>query len=171
MKCIGELTDKTLLGTEGLADAAPRYTARAILRKSDGLYAVMYAEAFGLYSLPGGGIEANEDKLTALLRELLEETGCRCETIAELGYIYENRAYCNYTQYSYYYIVTTSGPSQAAGLTEDEQKNGTVLQWYTLEEAISRIAGVQCKTNQQKFLQARDMTALTAYKSIMEQKE
>ena len=45
----------------------------------------MYAEKFGLYSLPGGGIDDGEDVLTALKREILEETGCTCGSIAELG--------------------------------------------------------------------------------------
>ena len=77
MKLIAEITDREILGTGGSSSAAPRYTARAVL-KNGGLYAVMYAEKFGLYSLPGGGVDDGEDVLTALKREILEETGCTC---------------------------------------------------------------------------------------------
>ena len=54
MILIKEITDKDILGTDGLSDAKPRYTARAILKNHSDEYAVMYAEKFNLYSLPGG---------------------------------------------------------------------------------------------------------------------
>lgn len=168
MKIISELTDKKVLGTDGTANAQPRYTARAILKNADGLYAVMYAGKFNLYSLPGGGIEDNEDKITALKREIMEETGCECDSIEELGCVYENRAHCNYTQYSYYYIVTTKGATKVQKMTEEELKNVTVLQWHTFDEAVSLIKDVNHATNQQKFLQARDVAALEEYKLIKE---
>ncbi len=87
MKKICELNDQIILGQPGSSSAVPRITARAIVQNSDGLYAVMYAEKFGLYSLPGGGVEAGEDVLTALRREILEETGCICDAVEELGII------------------------------------------------------------------------------------
>ena len=64
MKQIFELNDKIVLGTEGLSTKAPRFTARAIVKNQDGLYAVMYADKFKLHSLPGGGVEDGEDVLT-----------------------------------------------------------------------------------------------------------
>lgn len=41
MKTIAKLTDKNVLGTGGISCAKPRYTARAVLRNSDGKFAVM----------------------------------------------------------------------------------------------------------------------------------
>lgn len=52
MKPLCELTDRNVLGLPGLSDAPPRYTARAIVRREDGLYAVMYAARFNLYTSP-----------------------------------------------------------------------------------------------------------------------
>ncbi len=56
-KIISKLTDKDVLGTDGLSTKEPRKTSRAILINEDGKYAVMYAKKFNLHSLPGGGID------------------------------------------------------------------------------------------------------------------
>lgn len=163
MKTLCELTDKEVLGTDGYSNAIPRMTARAIVKNEQGLFAVMYAEKFNLYSLPGGGIEDGEDKVSALRREILEETGCGCDQIEELGCVLENRAHADYTQKSFYYVVTTSGDPQETKLTEDERNNKTHVQWHTLDEVYARIASPVHDTNQRKFLQARDVAALRAY--------
>ena len=76
-KIIGQLTDKNVLGTEGLSTKEPRRTSRAILINQEGQYAVMYAKKFNLHSLPGGGIDNGESEVSALVREVFEETGYR----------------------------------------------------------------------------------------------
>lgn len=162
MKEIAWITDREILGTEGLSAARPRYTARAILT-CKGLYAVMHAEKFHLYSLPGGGIEPGEDAVSALRRELLEETGCSCDAIREIGAVVENRAYMDYTQISYYYLVETSSNTRRPRFTEAEAKNGTSVQWRTLDEVISLITAPRHDTTQKKYLQARDAAALSEY--------
>ena len=163
MKIICELTDKEVLGLEGRSHAVPRRTARAILKNDADLYAVMYARKFDLYSLPGGGIEGQEDIRTALRREILEETGCACDEIQELGIVLENRAHCDYTQESYYFVVTTHHVPQSPALTDAEAENGTCLFWMPLEETVERIVTPVHTTNQRKFLQARDKAALNAF--------
>ena len=102
MNHIATLTDREILGLSGLSNAKPRLTARAIVRNEDGQYAVMYAQKYNLYSLPGGGIEAGEAVLTALRREVYEESGCICDEIQELGIVTENRGALDYTQVNYY---------------------------------------------------------------------
>ncbi len=167
MKLIKEITDKEVLGTDGLSTAKPRYTARAILRNKDNKYAVMYSYKFNLHSLPGGGVDEGEDVVSALKREILEETGCLCDDIKELGFVSENRFHCDYTQISYYYIVETSGATQKTQMTEDEIINNTETQWHTLEDMIALISSPVHDTNQRKFLQARDVAALKEYLSII----
>lgn len=161
MKLITETTDKDILGTDELSSAEPRYTARAIL-KNGNLYAVMYAKKFNLYSLPGGGIDDGEDIITALKREILEETGCTCGNISELGMVKENRASADYTQCSYYFVVEADrfGTPQ---LTDAEKNNKTELQWHKLSETIKLINDFQPKTYQQQYLKARDVAALNEY--------
>lgn len=166
MKLISTITDKEILGTDGLSTAKPRYTARAILKNGD-KYAVMHSHKFNIHSLPGGGVDEGEDTISALKREILEETGCLCDDIKELGYVSENRFHCDYTQISYYYIVETSGTTHKTQMTEDEIINNTETQWYTLEDMVSLIFSPVHDTNQRKFLQARDVAAIKEYLSIL----
>ena len=127
----------------------------------------MYSHKFNLHSLPGGGVDEGEDTISALKREILEETGCLCDDIKELGYVSENRFHCDYTQISYYYIVETSGTTHKTQMTEDEIINNTETQWYTLEDMVSLIFSPVHDTNQRKFLQARDVAAIKEYLSII----
>ena len=111
--------------------------------------------------------------LTALKREMLEKTGCTRDGIYEIGYIYENRAFCNLQQYSYFFTVTTTGPSKAPAFTSEEIDVGTKLTWCTLEEMVSLIENGKPNTNQQIYLKARDTAVLKEYlhRTIHEQKE
>ena len=68
---IAELTDKNVLGLDGMSNKAPRKTSRALVINEEGNCAVMYAEKFNLYSLPGGGIEEGEDEISTLIRDQL----------------------------------------------------------------------------------------------------
>lgn len=140
----------------------PRCTARAIVRNTEGLYAVMYAKKFQLYSLPGGGIEEGEDVLTALRREVYEETGCVCEDIKELGIVTENRGTLDYTQINYYYVVTGRRAGEMH-LTAAEQNAGIQVQWHTLERVASLIKNQHFERVQGKYLVARDVAAIDSY--------
>lgn len=160
---IAELTDKTVLGLEGMSSKAPRKTARALVINEDGNCAVMYAEKFNLYSLPGGGIEEGEDEVSTLIREIYEETGCTCDSIEQLGMVSENRNHQDYTTLSYYFVVHTTTKKSDLHLTETEIENGTSVKWLSLEETIHRIRDVEHETTQRKFLQARDVAALMEY--------
>lgn len=164
MKTICELNDQLILGIDGRSEAAPRLTARAIVKSADDRYAVMYSPKFNLYSLPGGGVEDGEDVLTALKREVYEETGCICTLIEELGIVYENRASLDYTQKNFYYVVTVESIPEENHLTESELANCTEVQWHDLETAYRLITKQQFDRIQGKYLHARDIAALNAYK-------
>lgn len=164
MKQIKTLTDKEILGLEGLSEAKPRLTARAIVRNDDGNYAVMYSKKYDLYSLPGGGVEEGEDVLTALRREVLEETGCVCRKIRELGVVTENRGTLDYTQVNYYYVADACREGDSS-LTEAELACSTEVQWHSFEDLVRLIASQSFERVQGKYLVARDKAALDEYKS------
>ena len=168
MKQICELNDKIVLGTDGMSTKAPRITARAIVKNRDGLYAVMYADKFKLHSLPGGGVEDEEDVLTALRREIYEETGCVCDEIRELGIVSENRASLDYTQINHYFVVTTNHTSCENHLTESEQANRTEVKWVAFDEAVRLINEQEFERVQAKYLKARDVAAIQAYIRLKE---
>ena len=163
MKLICELNDKNVLGQDGLSKKAPRLTARAIVKNRNGLYAVMYSDKFKLHSLPGGGVEEGEDVLTALRREIYEETGCSCDEIQELGIVAENRASLDYTQINHYFVVTTDQIPERNHLTESEMANRTEVRWLPFEEVVRRINEQEFDRVQGKYLKARDVAALNAY--------
>lgn len=162
MKLIKEITDKDIIGTEGLSHIKPRLTVRAFLFNKEGYFAVMYAKKFSLYSIPGGGIEEGESKIDAVKRELLEETGCECKIIHELGYVYENRAHCDYTTVSYYYIAKVMCDYGKTYLTQDEMNTGICVEWHSIEDVIRLIKTPCHETIQRKFIQRRDISALEA---------
>ncbi len=163
MKLICELNDKMILGQDGRSNKAPRLTARAIVKNQDGLYAVMYADKFKLHSLPGGGVEDGEDVLTALRREVYEETGCACDEIKGLGIVAENRASLDYIQINFYYVVTTPHQPGENHLTEAEQANHTEVQWHPFDEMVRLIQEQEFDRVQGKYLKARDVAALKEY--------
>lgn len=163
MRLIKTITDKEILGTEGLSVKEPRVTARAILKNQKGQYAVMYSEEFHLYSLPGGGFERGEDAEDAIRREIWEETGCSIAAAEVLGYVEENRAHCDYTQVNYYFVLTTDDEQFSPHMTANELKHGTIALWLEFSDLYHCIASACHPTTQRKFLQARDVAALEEY--------
>lgn len=162
-RTIGELTDKNVLGTNGLSFKGPRRKSRAILINEDGQYAVMYEMKSDLHTLPGGAIEAGEDEITALIREIFEETGCTCDSIEPLGIVFENRFHTDSTHLSYFFVVHTKTRQPVSHLTDEEAELETCLKWCTLEEVLHLIKDIDHDSKHKKFLQARDVAAFEEY--------
>jgi len=162
-KLIGALTDKDILGTDGLSTKEPRRTSRAILINEEGQYAVMYAKKFNLHSLPGGGIDNGEDEFSALVREIFEETGCVCDRVERLGIVSENRYHADVTSLSYFFVIHTNTRKNVLHLTTEETELGTILKWCTLNEVFHLIKDIDHESYQKRFLQARDLAALNEY--------
>lgn len=164
-KTIGELTDKTILGTSGLASGTHRRKSRAILINPDGKCAIIHEQASNLHMLPGGSIEPGEDEISALVREISEETGCTCDTVTPLGVVSENRFHAGITRLSYFFVVRTKTLHPVPHFTPEETSLGTTLKWCSMDEALRLIKDAHHDAPQKKFIQARDLIALTEYLS------
>ena len=162
-KIISELTNKNVLGTDGLSVKEPRRKSRAILINEDGKYAVMYEAKSDIHALPGGGLEVGEDETSAIIREIFEETGCTCDTIEPLGIVSENRYHADVTSLSYFFVIHTHTKKNVLHLTKEETELGTILKWCTLNETLHLIRDIDHETYQKRFLQARDLAALNEY--------
>ena len=125
---LNEATDKPIDYT--------RQAARAVMRNGDGQIAIMHFTTTGSYKLPGGGIDEGEDTLTALHRELREETGYTVTDVAELGIVTENRYYCGMHQISYCYSAQV-GDFVGTELTEKEQAEGMGSSRFQLQSRLA----------------------------------
>lgn len=118
-----------------------RHTVKGVAFKGNRL--LMLQSKQGDYSLPGGGIEIGETHHEALARELMEETGHRCNTVNELI----GRTFLRkvdkfepteiYELLSFYYSCHLSDERGAQSLSVNEIAYGHEPIWVTLDEAIS----------------------------------
>lgn len=166
MKLIRSITDKCFIDSDIISESKPRRTVRTILKNEEAKIALMFMAKHQVYIFPGGGVEDGESLEEALRREILEETGCSCRIIKEMGYIYENRGALDYTQESFYYVTEKIGEQVDVKLTKDEKDNMTSYNWYSIEEAHERLLNSAHETLQQKFLQARDLAVLDEYRNM-----
>lgn len=79
------------LGPVDVSVYKERMTARAVVTDLEGRVYLMNVSKHKYHKLPGGGINATEEIVDALKRELLEEIGCQAEIISEIGSIVEYR--------------------------------------------------------------------------------
>lgn len=160
MKLLKEITDKDICGTDGISNAEPRIAVRAILLDESGKIALLYMGKFDFYTVPGGGVENEEDLDQALKREVLEETGCKCEIVSALGCISESRILHDFTQISNYYIAKVIGEKGLPQLTQEEIEEQTEVQWYTPKEALNIIINEKPQLYRDKYVQYRDKIIL-----------
>jgi len=137
--CIMEIKDEDF-GLESVEFNNPRkrFGARGIVIK-DNEIAVFNKQLKNEYKLPGGGIDENEDPKEAFKREVLEETGCEVEIIADMGTIIELKSHDNFIQTSYLFIGKVLKDTGKLNLTQKETDEGARLLWCTPEEAYKLI--------------------------------
>ena len=125
-----------------------RPSARALILVGDKI-ALVYAKNIGYYKFPGGGIDENEDNVTALIREVEEETGLSVipESVEEYGVVHRIHASELYKgtifiQDSYHYFCKVktdeNGKPIISKQTLDsyERVEGFELRFVSIEEAV-----------------------------------
>ncbi len=136
MRILKEIRDKGL--EADMLCTETREAARAVAFDKHGLIPLLFVGKHGYHKLPGGGIEAGEDVMQALAREMKEETGCGIEVIGEIGTIVEFRTEWHNKQTSHCYFgkIISKGETE---FDDGEIENDFKLVWMTLDEAITAL--------------------------------
>ncbi len=119
-----------------------RLATRGIAMQGDHIL-LLYTERYEDYSLPGGGLEQDEDKVTGMMRELIEETGATDIKDIEVFGAYEEYRPWYKPDYdiqhmiSYCYTCKVSATLGASNLESYEIKNGMKAMWVNIYEAIT----------------------------------
>lgn len=143
-----------------------REASRAALFDEDGLVPLLFVSKHNYHKLPGGGIDAGEDKMKALIREAKEEVGAEIKVITEVGEIIEHRSKWNLKQISYCYIGEITSKGQPA-FTDKELNDGFKIVWLSLDAAISALEHDEPDDYEGPFIQRRDWVFLKKAQQIL----
>ncbi|WP_303974493.1 NUDIX hydrolase [Streptococcus merionis] len=121
---------------------------------------LLYYKKHHFYTLPGGGLEPDEDAVTAFWREVKEETGFDCDCLQELGIIEEHRTFVSTVQINHIYFAQVSSKQSAKQLDEKENLDGLELEILPVFEAYQKVFEQATSTEQQRFLSQRDKIVL-----------
>jgi len=161
VKHLAVIVDKDITGKDALSNADPRIAVDVFLFDEDNRVALLYLSNWDIHTIPGGGVEFGEDLVTAAKREILEETGCNCEILLEIGTTFESRAAHDFTQQRHYFVARVVGEKGEPHLTEAEILQGAAVHWYPIGQALEIIKETKAETYQQKYIKARNIVALT----------
>ncbi len=119
-----------------------RPSARCIAVR-DGRVAMIYSRKYNYYKFPGGGIEPDESREDALVRETAEEAGLviKPDTVRELGYVHRVQKSWRptedyFVQDNYYYLCEVEDEIVPQSLCGYESDEGFALEWVEPDHAI-----------------------------------
>jgi 8-oxo-dGTP pyrophosphatase MutT (NUDIX family) len=127
--------------TSSFEHCISRRATRAIVLNGEQIL-LLFTERYHDYSLPGGGIDAEEDNISGLIRELREETGAQNVTnIREFGLYEEYRPWYKGNadvihMLSYCYQCEIDKELLSPEFEAHELQNGMTPLWVNIHQAI-----------------------------------
>lgn len=119
-----------------------RHATRSIVIQGSNIL-LLYTDRYEDYSLPGGGLDLNEDQVQGMMRELREETGAQdIKNVKPFGAYEEYRPWYK-TDYdiqhmiSYCYTCDIHKELGMPNLESYESNNGMRALWIDIHEAIA----------------------------------
>ncbi len=117
-----------------------RKAARAVVIDESGKTVLIEALGGVYYKIPGGGIEAGETEQQAVMREVLEETGCNVEIgekVGEQDFLYEDADGDKAKNWSVCYLAKKIGEQGKTNYDEVEKNRSMKPIWCSFDEAIA----------------------------------
>lgn len=149
MKIISTLREEDFLDSRQITPeeeyGAPRKAVRVVLFDENEKVALGYykpkEDSLGGYNIPGGGVDEGEDIHDALIRESVEEIGCKIKNIQELGIINEFGVgkKTKHFQENYCFMAEVDGEKGIPQFSDEEVENGLSVRWLSLDEAINNL--------------------------------
>ena len=133
-----KLFNQPNLSSAELSSLPKRVSVRAIIKNEVGQIALLYSRKFNYHELPGGTVEPDESADEAVVRECLEETGCKVVILKELGMVQGLRQQADSFQLNevHGYLTEKTGDMQDVMFDEDEIEEDFELQWVSIEAAV-----------------------------------
>lgn len=168
MKLLKELRDSIF--PESNIEIQYRFASRIIMFDESKLIPILFVSKHNYHKIPWWWIDKDEDKITAVKREALEETWCDIEIKWEIWEIIEYRSATNFnwkwnleqTSYCYWWKIISKWE---AFFTEEELENWFKIVWLPLDEAIKKLKNDKPDNQEWKFIIERDLTFLEEFKN------
>lgn len=119
-----------------------RPSARGIVIK-DGKVAMIHSKMYDYFKFPGGGIEACESPLEAMIREVREESGLTVipKSIKEFGNVHRRSRTEKgglFVQDNFYFVCSCEENIGSTELDDYESEEGFTLEFVAADVAIER---------------------------------